>query len=235
MFGGSQVQKPYHASMNGFMTLFTRTRGKGMKRRCWEKVISLVLAGAMIVNAPCNYVSAEDLFFSSEGEIQEYETGEEVESAEEMEHGEEVESAEEMEHGEEAESTEEVKSGEESGYTEEVEGTEEEEFTKDSEGTEDAEFVKDSESMEEEKTAEETKNADGTEPTEETESTEKVNPAKETESKEGVKSAEQVEPTQTPDEDFLSTEDIVDNLISEETEDENSFFAEMDSNNEERH
>ena len=235
MFGGSQVQKPYYASMNGFLTLFTRTRGKGMKRRCWEKVISLVLAGAMIVNAPCNYVSAEDLFFSSEGEIQGYEPGEEVVSAEEVESG------------EEAESTEEMKSGEKNGYTEEVEGTEDAEPTKDSERTEDAELTKDSESMEEEKiaeetkpadgtgSAEETKPADGTEPTEETESTEKVNPAKETESKEGVKSAEQVEPTQTPVEDFLSTEDIVDNLTSEETEDENSFFAEMDSNNEERH
>ena len=126
-----------------------------MKRRCWEKVISLVLAGAMIVNAPCNYVSAEDLFFSSEIENQEYEPAEEVEP------------------GEEAGATEEMKPGEKAESTEETESDEE------------------------------------------------------------AKSAEQVEATKTPDEDFFSTEDIDNTLTFEETEDENSFFAEMDSSNEE--
>ena len=54
-----------------------------MKRRCWERFISLVLAGAMIVNAPCSYVNAEDLFFSSEDNIQQAEVWEETEVAEE--------------------------------------------------------------------------------------------------------------------------------------------------------
>ena len=91
--------------------------GKGMKRRCWEKVISLVLAGAIIVNAPCNYVSAEDLFFSSEIENQEYEPAEEVEP------GEEAGATEEMKPGEKAESTEETESDEEAKSAEQVEAT----------------------------------------------------------------------------------------------------------------
>ena len=76
------------------------------------------------------------------------------------------------------------------------------------------------------------------EPTEEMESgeeagvTEEAESTEEKESKEEANSAEQVQPTQTLDDDFFSTEDIDNTLILEETEDANSFFAEMDSSNE---